>query len=181
VLPPSTRHGMAPAVGTESALSSRTKRLRPAARAPRTVSQVMGCHSGTSGRQQLTVNTRVRVGQHGDRDNRQRTGVRSRAATLDAAETRTDPVPVVVGEGLRSGRGPVAEFLVGAAALSTARIHRVLSSARVPCKGGATGEGPLASARMPRTTRRRVPSSCLKAAIQVIPTDSEKRGASLYP
>ena len=45
-----------------------------------------------------------------------------------AAETSPGAwAQVAVGEGLRSGHGPVAEFLVGAAALSTARIHRVLS------------------------------------------------------
>jgi hypothetical protein len=44
-----------------------------------------------------------------------------------------------VGEGLRSGHGPVAEFLVGAAASSTARIHRVLSSFRALRKGPLPG------------------------------------------
>ena len=48
-----------------------------------------------------------------------------------AAETSPGArAQVAVGEGLRSGHGPVAEFLVGAAASSTARIHRVLSSFR---------------------------------------------------
>jgi hypothetical protein len=53
---------------------------------------------------------------------------------------------VSVGDGLRSGRGPVAEFLVGAAALSTARFHRLSFSLR-SSEEGRTGEGDWASAR----------------------------------
>lgn len=49
------------------------------------------------------------------------------------------PSRVPVGEGLRSGHGPVAEFLVGAAASSTARIHRVLSPFRALRKGPHPG------------------------------------------
>jgi len=61
-----------------------------------------------------------------------------------------NPSQVPVGEGLRSGHGPVAEFLVGAAASSTARIHRVLSPYCALQKGAASGEGTLATARKPQ-------------------------------
>src|SRR5215469_2451289 len=58
-----------------------------------------------------------------------------------AAETSPGAwASVAVGEGLRSGHGPVAEFLVGAAASSTARIHRVPSPImRSPERGAHPG------------------------------------------
>ena len=65
----------------------------------------------------------------------------SDAAPRDRSrDHRREPgAKVAVGEGLRSGHGPVAEFLVGAAASSTARIHRVLSSFRALRKGPHPG------------------------------------------
>src|SRR5215472_8863267 len=58
-------------------------------------------------------------------------GIPSVTARLVVRRRRGHRAHVVEGDGLRSGHGPVAEFLVGAAALTTARIHRVLSSYRL--------------------------------------------------
>ena len=107
-------------------------RPRPRVRAPRETAGRRVAISGTSGRQRPTAK------QHGSLE---------AGALLQRAPTPTGDSPmlrhqvaaetspgawaqVAVGEGLRSGHGPVAEFLVGAAASSTARIHRVPSSFR---------------------------------------------------
>jgi len=86
-----------------------------------------------------------------------------------AAETSPGArAQLAVGEGLRSGHGPVAEFLVGAAASSTARIHRVLSPFRALRKGPLPGRellrarGSLNDAHTctPRAPRQSVVGGC---------------------
>jgi len=77
-----------------------------------------------------------------------------------AAETSPGArAKVLVGEGSRSGHGPVAEFLVGVAASSTARIHRVLSSfarsERGRIRGGNSCEHAEASPMRTRVSHAR--------------------------
>ena len=115
-------------------------RPRPRVRAPREAAGRRVAISGTSGRQRPTAKSEG----HSRQKALQRPYLQPENRPMlhpcgSSRDIPGSPSQVPVGEGLRSGHGPVAEFLVGAAASSTARIHRVLSPFRALQRGRIRG------------------------------------------